>query len=97
MSSYATETTVEEQRTAGFSSDEQTAGPRCVHEWIEEQAASARARSGGIRGNHLTYRELNGRANQLARFLASRESDPMFQWASALTVVSTWWWECWEF
>ena len=43
---------------------------KCLHEWFEaqvERTPDARALSG--EGRHLTYRELNARANQLAHHL----------------------------
>jgi len=44
--------------------------PACVHELIERQAASTPdAQALVYRGGSMTYRELNGRANQLARRL----------------------------
>jgi amino acid adenylation domain-containing protein len=52
-------------------------GGRCVHESIEEQVARTPERVAvEFEGTRLTYRELNDRANQLARYLASMRVGP---------------------
>lgn len=50
---------------------------RCVHELVQEQAERRPRSVAVIQGErHLTFRELNGRANQLARFLLKRGVGP---------------------
>jgi len=71
---------------------------KCLHELVEARVERAPEKSAVVRGdNQLTYRELNGRANQLAHYLRSRGVgpnvrvgiclDPAFEFAIAILAV----------
>jgi amino acid adenylation domain-containing protein len=50
---------------------------RCIHELFEEQVTKTPDRVAlELGGEHLTYRELNSRANQLARYLRQLDVQP---------------------
>ena len=55
----------------------QTAGPSCMHQWIEQQAAQHPDATALVCGREsISYASLNARANQLARWLIQQEVGP---------------------
>lgn len=58
--------------TSGWNTGVEFPRQRTLHGWFEQQAAkSATAKAITFEGKHLTYAELNGRANQVAHHLRS--------------------------
>ncbi|HHE54764.1 MAG TPA: non-ribosomal peptide synthetase, partial [Caldithrix abyssi] len=50
---------------------------KCIHQWFEEKAEKFADRTAlTFEGHHITYKELNRRANQLAHFLLERNVQP---------------------
>jgi amino acid adenylation domain-containing protein len=55
----------------------EAAGGHCIHHWFEERAAATPDRVAVTLGQgHLTYRDLNARANQLAHLLQAQGVGP---------------------
>ena len=70
----------------------------CIHELFEAQVErTPEAIAVQFRGEQLTYRELNSRANQLAHYFEDWESARRNWWESVLNGLWRWLLGCWGF
>ena len=75
-----------------------SAGASCVHGLFEEQVErTPEAVAVVYEDQSLTYAELNGKANQLARYLRRAGSGRISWWGSVSSAAWRWWWDCWGF